>query len=98
MVSVAEDDFDSDEEFRWAEDESGLDYSPSVASASRKSNAHVAPYPSCNHESVISTSSSAASVGSVQPSAAVSCRSLSMACSDSPPSINGPSVYFLPAI
>jgi len=44
MASVAEDDFDSDEEFCWAGDESGLNYSPSVSSASRKSNARVAPY------------------------------------------------------
>jgi hypothetical protein len=65
MASVAEDNFDSDDEFRWTGDESGLDYSPSVGSASRKSNARVAPYPSCHHVSVISTSSSTASVGFV---------------------------------
>ena len=88
MASVAVNDFDSDEEFRWADDESGLDYSPSVGSASRKSNTRVAPYPSCNHVSVISNSSSTASLGFVQPSAAVSCSSSSMTCSDSPPSIS----------
>ena len=87
MASVAGgDDFDSDKEFRWAGDDSGLDYSPSVGSASPKSNARVAPYPSCHHVSVISTSSSTASVGFVQPSTAVSCRSSSMTCSESPPS------------
>jgi hypothetical protein len=48
MASVTEDDFDSDEDFRWAGDESGLDYSPSVGSSSRKSNGRVAPYPSCH--------------------------------------------------
>ena len=88
MASVAEDDFDSDEEFRWAGDESGLNYSPSVGSASRKSNARVAPYPSCHHVSVISTSYSMPSVGFIQPLAAVSRRSLSMACLDSPRSIS----------
>ena len=88
MASVAEDNFDSDDEFRWTGDESGLDYSPSVGSASRKSNARVAPYPSCHHVSVISTSSSTASVGFILPSAAVSCCSLSMTRSDSPPSIS----------
>jgi len=50
--------------------------------------ARVAPYPSCNHVSEISTSPSTASVGFVQPLAAVSCCSLSMTCSDSLPSIS----------
>ena len=88
MVLVAEDDFDSDDDFRWAGDESGLDYSPSVGSSSRKSNGRVAPYPSCHHVSVISTSSSMASVGFILPSAAISRCSLSMTHSDSPPSIS----------
>ena len=88
MASVAEDDFDSDDDFRWAGDESGLDYSPSVGSSSRKSNGRVAPYPSCHHVSVISTSSSTASVGFILPSAAVSRCSSSTTHSDSPPSIS----------
>ena len=88
MASVAEDDFDSDEDFRWAGDESGLDYTPSVGSSSRKSNGRVAPYPSCHHVSVISTSSSTASVGFILPSAAVSRCSSSMTRSDPPPSIS----------
>ena len=41
MIVHAEDDFDSDEDFRWAGDESGLDYTPSVGSSSRKSNDHL---------------------------------------------------------
>jgi hypothetical protein len=88
MALAAEDDFDSDEDVCWAGDESGLDYSPSVGSASRKSNGRVAPYPSCHHVSVISTSSSTTSVGFIQPLAAVSCRSLSRTRLDSPPSIS----------
>ncbi len=89
MATVAEDYFDSDEEFRWTGDESGLEYSPSVGSLSRKSNPGVAPYPSCNHVWVISSSPSPVSVGQlVHPSAAVSCCSLSLACLDSPPSIS----------
>jgi hypothetical protein len=89
MATIAEDDFDSDQEFRWTGDEYGLEYSPSVGSSPRKSNAGVAPYPSCNHVSVISSSPSPASVGQfLHPSAAVSRRSSSLACSDSPPSIS----------
>ena len=89
MASVADDDFDSDEDFRWAGDESGLDYSASVDSSDRKSNARVAPYPSCYHVSVLSTSS-APSLGELDcPSASISRRSSSsLACSDSPPSIS----------
>ena len=88
MASVAKDDFDSDDNFCWDGDESGLDYSSSVGSASRKSNGRVAPYPSCHHVSVISTSSSMASVGFILPSAAVSRCSSLMTRSDSPPSIS----------
>ncbi len=88
MASVAEDDFDSDQEFRWTGDELRLDYSPSVGSSSRKSNARVAPYPSSNHVSVISSSPSLVSVGLVNLSAAVSRSSSSVACLDSPPSIS----------
>jgi hypothetical protein len=78
----------TDQEFCWTGDEYGLDHIPSVGSSSRKSNADVAPYSSCNHVSVISSSPSPASVGQlVHPSAAVSRLSSSMACSDSPPSI-----------
>ena len=88
MATVAEDDFDSDQEFRWTGDKYGLEYSPSVGSSLRNSNADVAPYLSCNHVSVISSSPSPASVGQlVHPSAAVSRLSSSMACLDSPPSI-----------
>jgi len=88
MATVAEDDFDSDPEFRWTGEEYGLEYSPSVGSSSRNSNADIAPDPSCNHVSVISSSPSPASVGQpVHPSAAVSRLSSSMACLDSPPSI-----------
>jgi hypothetical protein len=89
MARVAEDDFGSDQEFRWTGDEYGLEYSSSVGSLSRKSNADVAPYPSCNHVSVISPSPFPASVGQlVHPSAAVSRLSSSTACSDFPPSIS----------
>ncbi len=48
--------FDSDQEFRWTGDKYGLEYSPSVGSSLRNSNADVAPYLSCNHVSVISSS------------------------------------------
>jgi hypothetical protein len=46
MALIAEDDFDSDEDFFWADNESGLDYSPSIGSVSCTSNARVAPYSS----------------------------------------------------
>ena len=69
MASVADDDFDSDEDFRWAGDESGLDYSASVDSSARKSNARVAPYPSCYQVSVLSTSSAHSLGGFDCPSA-----------------------------
>ena len=88
MATVAEDDFDSDQEFCWTGDKYGLEYSHSVGSLLRNSNADVAPYLSCNHVSVISSSPTPASVGKlVHPSAAVSRLSSSMACLDSPPSI-----------
>ena len=79
MASVADEDFDSDQEFRWAGDESGLEFS---LPSSRKSNASVAPYPSCSHVSVTSSSPS------LLPSALVSRRSTSLASSDTPPSIS----------
>ena len=47
MASVAEDDSDSDQEFCWAGDDDGFEYSPSDGSSSRKSNTRVAPYQSC---------------------------------------------------
>jgi hypothetical protein len=47
MALVAEDNFDSDHEFCWTGDDNGFEYSPLVGSSSCKSNARVAPYPSC---------------------------------------------------
>ena len=62
MASVAEDNFNSDQEFCWTGDDEGFEYSPSVGSSSRKSNARVAPYPSCFQVSIMSSSPSSASV------------------------------------
>ena len=42
MASVAEDDFDSDQEFHWTGDDDGFNYSSSVGSFSCKSNTRVA--------------------------------------------------------
>ena len=85
MASVAENDFDSDQEFRWTGDDNGFEYSPSVGSFSHKPNTCVAPYPSCFQVSVMSSSLSLASVGSFIPSAS---SSSSTAGSSSPRSIS----------
>ena len=63
MALVAEDNFDSDQEFCWTEDEDCFEYSPSVGSSSCKSNACVAPYLSFFQASIMSSSPSSASVG-----------------------------------
>ena len=85
MALVAEDDFGSDQEFRWTEDDNGFEYSPSVGSSSCKSNARVAPYLSCFQVSVMSSSPSPASVGFFHQSAS---RSFSSAGSSLPHSIS----------
>ena len=85
MALVAEDDFDSDQEFCWTGDDNGFDYSLSVGSSSHKPNVRVAPYPSCFQVSVMSSSPSHASVGFFILSAS---SSSSTACSSSPHSIS----------
>jgi len=85
MALVAEDDFDSDQEFHWTGDDDGFKYSPSVGSSSHEPNARVAPYPSCFQVSVMSSSPSHASVGSFIPFAS---SSSSTAGSSSPHSIS----------
>jgi hypothetical protein len=85
MASVAEDDFDFDQEFCWTGDEDGFEYSPSVGSSSRKSNTRVAPYLSCFQVSLMSSSPSSASVEFFLPSAS---RSSSTADTRSPHSIS----------
>ena len=81
MASVTEDDFNSDLEFHWTGNDDGLEYSPSVDSSSRKSNARVAHYPTCFQVSVMSSSP----VGFFTPSAS---HSSSTACLSLPPSIS----------
>ena len=85
MALVAEDDFDSDQEFHWTEDDDGFKYSPSISSSSRKSNTQVAPYPSCFQVSLMSSSPSSVSVEIFIPSAS---RSSSTAELCSPHSIS----------
>ena len=83
MASVAQEvDYDSGDDYRWADDEYGADYS--VGSTLRKSNDRVAPYPSCSHATVVSHSSpSLPSLDINSPSASAARR-----FSESPPSIS----------
>ncbi len=87
MVSVAEEDYDFDPEFRWTGDEDGILYS--VDSDSHKSNNRVSPYPSCSHAAVVSASlPSFPTMGLSSLSASLSrCDSL-VDHSNSPPSIS----------
>ncbi len=87
MASVVEEDYDSDWEFCWTGDEDGVLYS--VDSNSRKSNNPVAPYPSCSHVAVVSSSlASFPLMGSSSPSASLSHRDSLVDHSSSPPSIS----------
>jgi hypothetical protein len=90
MVSVADEadeEYDSDLEFRWTGDEDGVLFS--VDSASHKSNDRVAPYPSCSHVAVVSAfPPSFPTMGSSSPAASSSCRVSSVDHSHSPPSIS----------
>ena len=51
MATVAEDEYDSGDDFRWDGDECGAMFVSS--SGARKSNSTVALYPTCNHASVV---------------------------------------------
>ena len=87
MVSVAEEDYDSDSEFHWTGDKDGVLYSDD--SNSCKSNNSVAPYPSCSHAAVISVSlPSFPPIGSSSPPASLSRRDSLADHSNSPPSIS----------
>jgi hypothetical protein len=84
MASVADEEYNSDPEFRWTGDEDGVLYSGD--SGSCKSNHRVAPYPSCSHAAVVSPSPpSFPTMGSSSPAASSSCRDSSVDHSNSPP-------------
>jgi hypothetical protein len=51
LIATVEDKYESDEDFRWAGDEDGLDFD-AVSGSPDKSYSSVAPYPSCKYASV----------------------------------------------
>jgi hypothetical protein len=73
MALVADEEYNSDPEFRWTGDEDGVLYSGD--SGSCKSNDRVAPYPPCSHAAVVSASPpSSPTMGLSSLAASSSCR------------------------